>query len=151
MHGIMRMLVQRQSQIHYRQYRPMDITRWSLDHLNYEMEHGGQMWADCSEMVTALFHWVGAKDPNGMSYDGYGNSQTMWSHLPHYYTASTANIGTIVTFGTGGWEHTTTVFDPGPDPILFSHGDEDGPGLIRLSQARPYLAAPVTFCAVGNL
>lgn len=151
MHGVMSMLVRHQRQVHYRQFRPMDITAWSRAHLDYEMSHGGQFWADCSEMTTALFHWVGAKDPNGMGFNGWGWSGSIWEHLPHFSNARDAKIGSIVTFGPGGSEHVATVFSPGSDPVLFSHGDENGPGLIRLSSAAPYLQSPVTFCAVAGL
>jgi len=151
MHGLMKMLVSRRSQIHYRQARPMDITAMNKDQLDRLMSRGGQIWADCSEMATALFKWVGAGDPNGMGFDGWGNSNSMWGHLDHYFDPSAAGIGALVVYGPEGQHHVSVVCETGGDPLLFSHGSEHGPDLWRYSQERQWQWHPATFLSVGGL
>lgn len=151
MRDLMWLLYQRRGQVHYRQARPMDWTAMSERGMRATLSRGGGLWADCSEAVTGVCRWAGLRDPNGFGYSGWGNSGTMWSRLPHYTTPSHAHVGALVTFGSGGWEHVAMVYTPGADPLLWSHGSEDGPGLIRLSQAKPWLARPVTLLDIGRL
>jgi len=138
----------------YKAVRPMG-TRLLTERAAVDLFARGQGIAlDCSEMVTLLCRWAGLHDPTGFAYDGYGNSSSMFAHLPRYsHPASRAHTGAIVAFGPGGSVHVGMVLTPGDDPMLFSHGSSRGPIALRLSQ---YLAAepqqaPATFLDVSRL
>src|SRR4051812_20205406 len=72
---------------------------------------GQAVTADCSKGVQDLCRWAGAPNPMGGAWDGYGNSQTIWSHLQHLSNASQLEIGDLVTFGRNGEEHVVMVFE----------------------------------------
>lgn len=38
---------------------------------------------DCSETVTLLYKDAGCPDPNGLDYDGYGDTTSLMGHAPH--------------------------------------------------------------------
>lgn len=58
-------------EIGYAEFRPMD-------HLN-ELEHLPET-EDCSTFATKAYKFAGAPDPNGLGYDGSGNTGTMRAH-----------------------------------------------------------------------
>lgn len=141
--------------IHYRQRRPM-VTRSmrSIGDLRARLESKTGLAMDCSESVTLLLRLVGCGDPNGLGYDGGGNTQTMFDHLPRYTIPSHAGIGALVFLGQPGQletQHVCMVRQPGADPLLFSHGQEQGPLYIRLSDERRYHVGGVYFLNVSSL
>jgi hypothetical protein len=123
----------------------------------------GTISPDCSEIVTLICRWAGLQDPNASDYDGDGDTETMYDNpaLEHYTDAAIAEVGAIVLFGVGAGadpplplpdQHAAMVWEPGPDPTLFSHG---APG-IQNPTLSEYMAAepsqrPVTFLKITTL
>lgn len=122
----------------YRAVRPLYIpSSW---------KPGQPVVGDCSWGVKLLCRWAGAPDPMGTGYSGYGNSQTLWSHLQHLAAPDELQIGDVVTFGFDGDKHAAMVYTPGVDPILWSFGHQGAPEFYRLSaDHRPaqYLRNPL--------
>jgi hypothetical protein len=118
----------------YREVRPLSLPP--------RLAHGVN--ADCSFGVKILCDWAGVPDPTGGRYDGYGNSVSIYEHLPHVRLAQ-AKTGDIVVFGPNGEWHATMILEPGSDPLLWSHGHQGAPNLYRLSaDAR----RPATACQI---
>jgi hypothetical protein len=89
--------------------------------------------ADCSFGIKVICKWAGAPDPTGEHYDEYGNSVSMYQHLPHI-TLAQAQVGDIIVFGPNGQWHATMIFKPDPNnPMLWSHGHQGAPNLYPLS------------------
>jgi hypothetical protein len=97
MGAFMDYLVHKTAQIHYRQYRPMDLPTWPEAHLRAVLDNGGDVWADCSEGSYTVWH-AGGLHPPGGSWE-YGNTDTVYEHLPHYHDARRALIGAAVVWG----------------------------------------------------
>jgi hypothetical protein len=148
LHALMRLLIAHEPEVHYAQVRPMRNVHTATPHFPMAM--------DCSEAVTCLCKWAGLTDPNGRHFDGTGNTQTLYSHLPHYYNPASAEVGALVTFAVPtsplSRQHVCMVLEPDDhDPLLFSHGMERGPLAIRLSAERRFHASPVTFLSIARL
>lgn len=149
---IMDLLVQYEPKVHYRQVRPMS-TR-SIDdvtELLARLKSPGGVTMDCSESVTLLCRLAGLHDPNGLGYNGTGYTGTLLEHLTHYHDPLRANVGGLVVFGPGTGEHVCMVRRTGADPLLFSHGQEAGPLLVRYSVERRAHTAPATFLSIAKL
>lgn len=145
-------LVAQAEKVHYAEIRPMRSK--AIDtalELAQALARPTGITLDCSESVTLLCHIAGLDDPNGLGYNGAGYTGTMLDHLEHYSNPRAAGIGALCVFGPGTGEHVCMVRHPGPDPVLFSHGDEAGPAFIRLSAEAPYHRPPVTFLSIANL
>lgn len=106
---------------------------------------------DCSQSVELICHVAGLTDPDGLDYSRDGYTGTLLEHLPHYHDPGGAAVGAIVVFGPGTGEHAAMVRHPGRDPILFSHGGEQGPLYLPLSVERQYHSPPVTFLSITHL
>ena len=65
---------------------------------------GGYIEADCSDGCRDLCRWANIPDPAGNVYAPYGNSSSIWAHLPHI-SLSEAEPGDIVVFGYRYGEH----------------------------------------------
>lgn len=149
---VMDLLVRERARVHYAQRRPMVTSRLHSLHLlqqALQSPHGVTM--DCSESVTLLCHVVGLDDPNGFGYDGTGYTGTLLHHLPHYTDPERAQVGALVVFGPGSGDHVCMVRRPGPNPLLWSHGQESGPIFISLREEARYQRAPITFLSIAKL
>jgi hypothetical protein len=149
--ALMRLLLAHEPGIHYLQRRPMHLARYSEHELELMLAHGVPLAADCSETVTAICRLVGLHDPNGRHYDGFGNTTTMYNHLPHYHNPSLAGLGALCTFGPDGADHVVSVMTPGADPWCFSHGAEAGPRRVRWSVEKAIHRSPATFLSIADL
>ena len=69
----------------------------------------------------------------------------MLQHLPHHSDPARTRVGAIVIYGPATGEHSSLVYQAGADPLLWSHGFDGGPQLIRLSKQRTLHRGPVTF------
>jgi hypothetical protein len=150
----MRWLIAENAQIHYLQRRPMALIHYTEQALSDLFAAHHTVSADCSESITCLCKWAGLADPSGLGYDGYGNTQTMYDHLPHYSSPQDAEVGAIAMFGAGyslAHQHVAMVMKPGADPLLFSHGSEPGPMAIRLSVEAPYHPGKPVFLSIQHL
>lgn len=142
--ALMRDLVKHEPQVHYAQIRPMRNI-----HLTKPVY---PMTMDCSESVTCLCKWAGLKDPNGFGYNGRGYTGTLLDHLPHYYDPANANVGALVVFGPGTGQHVAMVLEPDHrNPLLWSHGAESGPRLVRLHDEAQAHYPPVRFLSIAGL
>lgn len=121
--------VTHKDQIHYVQARPMD-----------QLNHVGHLpwYTDCSEFVTTIYKWADAVDPNGWGFNGYGNTDTLYSHgeFISLWDAKSADVVIWRNWGGYGTHHTAVITDTTikSDPMLVSMGSESGPWHIRLSQ-----------------
>lgn len=118
--------VEHTSQIHYQQSRPIDGHR-----------HPGKLplYTDCSGFLTDCYEWAKGPDPNGRRFDGQGYTGTMLDHgttIPLYQ----AEPGDAVIWGYSPGHHTAVIVDVTNrnDPMIVSHGSEEGPLLERVSQ-----------------
>jgi hypothetical protein len=148
--ALMEFFVGNKVPIDYLQVRPM-VNIHYYEHDYHDLFPNHHVAMDCSESVTCLCKMAGLKDPNGSSYNGYGSSETMWQHLPHYTNPAGAHIGALVVYGHGGEEHVSMVYQPGPDPLLFSHGGNDGPKWVHLSEESKWHASPAVLLDMSPL
>ncbi len=120
----MDLLVAQRHHVAYLQHRPMTTAKINtMAELTAALKHG--ILIDCSEAATLICHVAGLKDPNGTGYNGFGNTQTMYDELPHYLNPRSAKVGALVFLGQPGrlsTQHVCVVREPGPDPLLYSHG-----------------------------
>lgn len=132
---------------------PLDALTWDMDEATFTtaLRSGEHVMFDCSQSVTQLCRYAGLADPNGLRYDHAGYTGTMLAHLPHYSDPAKAQVGALVVFGPGTGEHVCMVLEPGPDPLLFSHGSPRWCGPIRLSAERQYHKPPVTLLSIAGL
>lgn len=154
--SIMELLVSRRNKIHYAEVRPMR-THWIVNQLELRaalLKPSG-ITMDCSESVTLLCRLAGLKDPNGLNYDGAGNTQVMFDHLPRYTDPKGAAKGALCFFGIPGelsTQHITMVYSPnGDNPLLFTHGEENDPHFRTLSYMRSGFKGEPHFLSIKNL
>jgi hypothetical protein len=89
------------------------------------------MTTDCSGWVTQC-HWAaGAPDPSGLGFRYVGFTGTLLEfaerHGQVFTDLSRARPGDPIVIGPGSGWHATICIEPGPDPIVGSHGSEAGP------------------------
>jgi hypothetical protein len=139
--------------INYAEVRPMETRVFSWGGLLTHFEAGFKVAMDCSESVTELFRWAGLRDPNGFGYDGFGNTDSLYNHLPHYFKVEDAHPGALLIFGEDPTVHVCMVMQrSGTDPWLFSHGQQGGPFRIRLSAEREaHVGQAETWLNIGHL
>ena len=99
---------------------------------------------DCSGFVTLCYFLAGAPDPNGRGYDGSGWTGTLLERMENVDRQAVGH-GDVVVFGEYPGHHCALVLEPGPDPLLCSHGQERGPLEIRFSNESRYQPADVTW------
>lgn len=104
----------------------------------------GRLNIDCSQSVTLIAHVAGAKDPNGANYAQDGYTGTLLQHCAHIPRAQ-AKHGDLLVFGGGTGHHVTMIMQPGLDPLLFSHGQENDPIAIRQSVEARFQPAGQTY------
>lgn len=149
------LLVKQRSHVAYVQRRPMASR--SIDTMpELEAALTAGIALDCSEAATLILHVAGVGDPNGNAYDGEGNTQEMYDHLPHYLNPRTAKTGALVFLGIPGrlsTQHVCVVREPGPDPLLYSHGGNGAYAshLIPYSVERRYHVGEPVFLSIARL
>lgn len=111
--------------IHYQETRPIPLAQARTRKLPFT--------TDCSGFATMCCYAAGAPDPNGMAYNGQGYTGTMLKHLPHI-PSNEAQAGDLIVYGGSTGHHVVVIVEPGPDPLVVSHGTERGPLLIKHSQ-----------------
>lgn len=153
--AIQKYLVEQRAHIGYRQLRPMKSCHIvTMAELEAYVTAGCKM--DCSEIVTLVMHVAGAKSPSG-SYNCYGNTETMLEHLPHYTDARHAYAGALAIFNANlalSRQHVAQVHQADAlhgNPLMFSHGDAAGPGLLRLAALQTGFSGETVFLSVVKL
>ena len=114
-----------EASIHYLQSRPMPLEAMKAHTLPF--------WTDCSGSTTGCFYAAGLPDPNGRDYDGSGFTGTLRARLPELAGVEACKTGDFIVYGHGTGSHVVMVYEPGRDPLCFSHGQESGPKLYRHS------------------
>lgn len=156
LHELMSLLLAHEPQIRY----PRGDIRGALDAATFRLTEeqmrarlatGKELMMDCSQAVTQLCHWAGLDDPNGLDYRYAGYTGTLLERLPHYKNPAGAMVGALVVYGPGTGDHVSMVYERGDDPLLWSHGFDGGPQLVRLSHQRSYHRAPVTLLSIAKL
>jgi hypothetical protein len=143
--AVMHVLLHYEPNVHYRQARPMrSASVVSLSDLEHRLQQPAGVAMDCSESVTLIARLAGAKNPNGGPYTGQGFTGTILRACKRIGKTQLRPADLIV-FGPGTGHHVVTVLEPGPDPLVFSHGQERGPLAIRLSQEARFQPGPVTY------
>lgn len=149
------LLVSHRGHVGYLQHRPMRSTGI---HSLAELEHAltGELELDCSEAATLICHVAGIADPNGYRYNGAGNTQAMYDHLPHYLNPQSAGLGALCFLGIPGrlsTQHVCVVREPGADPLLYSHGGNGAYAshLIPYSVERRYHVGEPVFLSIAHL
>lgn len=153
---LMTLLLDHEPQINYPLHDirgPKDAATFNLTEagLRSKLKLGGHIMFDCSQAVTQVCKWAGLDDPNNLGYAWPGYTGMLLAARPHYTRASSAGIGAIVVYGPATGDHASMVYEPGSDPLLWSHGFDGGPLLIRLSKQRKMHRAPVTFLNISKL
>lgn len=132
--SVMHLLLTQSERVHYPAHdiRTMTIfaiaTRAKLE----RVLASGKLSIDCSQAVTLIAHVAGANDPNGGNFRADGFTGTLLTGCAHI-THAQARVGDLRVFGGGTGHHVGMVMQPGPDPLLFSHGQERDPIAIRES------------------
>lgn len=117
---------------HYLQRRAMTTLGLSPEHT---------MYYDCSEGATDVYFWphlvtgIRVPDPNGRGFDGYGNTDTLWTHnasrqVGHDGPFSIGDLGLY--YGHGG--HVIVCLVPGDrqTSVWWSNGSESAPNTTRI-------------------
>jgi hypothetical protein len=99
---------------------------------------------DCSGFVTLCYAWAKAPDPNGRGYSGQGDTGTLLAHLQSV-PPDGVEAGDLVVWGGPPGVHVALVLEPGPNPLLCSHGREQGPLAIRFAAESRFQPPPATW------
>jgi hypothetical protein len=127
--------IEHEAQIHYEEVRPI---------AGLDDPRSLPLTTDCSGFVTLCYSWAGGPDPNGNDYSGEGYTGTMLAACLRI-TPQAARPGDLVVWGPPPGHHVALLLEPGPDPLLCSHGEERGPIAIRLSAEGGRQPAPATW------
>lgn len=136
--SLMRMMIAQNAKIHYPAH---DVRTMTVHGISTRAQLEAAIMAntltiDCSQSVTLIAHVAGAKDPNGGNFSSDGYTGTLLSGCEHI-TRAQAKPGDLRVFGGGTGHHVAMVLQAGPDPLLFSHGQERGPVAVsESSEAR---------------
>ncbi len=113
----------------------------------------GYVEADCSDGCRDLCRWANIPDPAGNVYAPYGNSSSIWAHLPHI-SLSEADPGDIVTFGYRyGEKHAAMLWERtgtgAYDWTVWNHGRPGQPQKRTLMQeVQAHAGMSVTCCRI---
>jgi hypothetical protein len=97
---------------------------------------------DCSGFSTLCYNWAAAPDPNGNAYNPHATAYTgTMLKACHPIPRTAVQPGDLVIFGGYPGNHVCVVVQTGSDPLLVSHGGNDGPKHISFSAERAWQAA----------
>jgi hypothetical protein len=121
--------IENSAEIHYEQTRPIPV-----NHLPGTLP----LTTDCSGSTTLFARWAGAPDPNGLDYDGSGSTMAMLANMRRIRAAQAVPGDLIVFDGPPKDQHVVVLLENGKDddPLVASHGSEQGPLRLRLSDER---------------
>lgn len=126
---------------HYHAVRPLTMP-------TLEAALHGAVVSDCSFGCKILCHLAAAPDPTGDGA-GYGNSSSMFRHLPHIPFEQVQN-GDCAVFGhVDGEQHAVMIYEKRGTAgvtLVWSHGQEAGPIIVPMSvEIASHPGATVTF------
>jgi hypothetical protein len=88
--------------------------------------------SDCSAGVTDMYRWALCPDPNGLNYKGDPYTGTLVAH-GNLIAAKRVRSGDVGILGPGtGW-HAVIALTGGPDPQVWSMGEQGDPRLYKAS------------------
>lgn len=121
--------IENSPEIHYEQTRPIPV-----DHLPGTLP----LTTDCSGSTTLFARWAQAPDPNGLGYNGSGSTMAMLANMRRIPAAHAVAGDLIVFDGPPKEQHVVVLLENGSeaDPLIASHGGEQGPLKLRLSDER---------------
>ncbi len=115
-------------------------------------EHELPITLDCSEYAACIAAAAGAPDPTGTSF-GLRGSVFTGTMLTHSREIGRRELkpGDYVVFGPSTGEHTCVVLstDDPENPMLTSHGKDEGPLEIGLNDVTGFHNPPVRFLSAG--
>lgn len=100
--------------------------------------------SDCSWGAKTLFFLIGAKDdPTGLSWGPWGNSSSIYQHLPKRFGLDNAyhptpadlarcKVGDIGVVGRNGADHVWVIMEEGENPLVWSDGHQGAPNSYRV-------------------
>ena len=144
--SVMHLMLNNNARIHYPAHDVRTMTTHAIATLE-ELEAkiaANTLTIDCSQAVSLVAHVAGAKDPNGGNWASDGYTGTLLSGCAHI-TRAQAKPGDLRVFGGGTGHHVCMVIQPGSDPLLFSHGQENDPIAISESVEAKYQPMGGTF------
>lgn len=154
MRYVMDFLLTHRNRCHYAEVRPGACTRIaSMYALKQAVAAPGGLTVDCSDSCILICRVAGLSDPTGQDYDidDTDYTGTLLAHLPHYSDPGAAKIGALCVFGPGSGIHVAMVHERGPDPVLWTMGENGDPSLHRLSWMQPGFLAPTTMLSIAAL
>lgn len=154
MRFVMDLLLEHRNRVHYKEVRPGLCTKIATVYaLKQALAAPGGVTMDCSDSAILICRLAGLSDPTRQDYDGDDTDYTgtLLAHLPHYSDPGPAKVGALCVFGPGTGIHVAMVYERGPDPVMWTHGEEGDPSLHRLSWMRPGFPPPVTFLNIAAL
>ena len=125
----------------YREVRPLPV-------VHVPSPNNETIDADCSFGVKLLCYSAGAPDPTGFNYASYGNTVSIYQHLPHIDLGQ-ALPGDIVLYGPGGSDHACMLYQWHDGRCwVWSHGHQGAPEIVTLGAMSAYFGpeCPVTWC-----
>jgi hypothetical protein len=134
----------------------VSVARWGIEHaagIHYGavrpiegLRHRCELplRTDCSGFVTLCYAWAGAPDPNGLGYSGQGYTGTLLAHM-RPLPLDGVETADLVVWGSPPGVHVALVLEPGPNPLLCSHGREQGPLAIRFAAESRFQPSPATW------
>jgi hypothetical protein len=136
--GLARWAVTNKSKFRYAEVRPIQLN------INAD-----PIIDDCSGTVTLIYHQAGAPDPNGLNYDGRGNTETLAAHGKEVTIPEPGDL--VIYYGDedrlpGFTEHVAivieTYYHSRSEPLNYltvSHGMASEPAYVTVSQdGRPH-------------
>ena len=124
-----------QPRIHYAETRPFPVqTAGTLPRLPVTL--------DCSAFVEVCYRAAASPDPSRENWSGQGFTGTL---LEHGKNVNRPEPGDVVVYGKAPGHHAALVVKAGDDPLTVSHGSENGPLLITVSQEQQYQPPGLTF------
>ena len=129
-----------------------DAATWTLTgaQMRGRLKQSKHLMMDCSQGIACVYRWSGLENPSG-HITWPGTTGTLLQHLPRFSDPAKGRVGDIVIYGPSTGEHGSMVYQAGKDPLLWSHGFDGGPQLIRLSVQRTFHHLPVTFLDVSGI
>jgi hypothetical protein len=113
-----------QRPLHYLQQRPM---------IDFGPPPNIDTYMDCSEFATLCARAAGLPDPNGMGYDGYGNTDTMIANMK----AATGPAKGRLAFYDNPGHVNIIVGQSGSTWMVIGHGSEGGPHYYPMNYRTP--------------
>jgi hypothetical protein len=104
----------------------------------------GRVKTDCSGGVTYAAQVAKVPDPNARGFDGLGYTGTLLeSKYAKRVSLLQARPGDLIVYGPFPGHHVVAILEAGPDPLVWSHGSQGDPRIMRHSQQAAYQPAGV--------